>query len=811
MIGLLQNLRYGIRLMRKNPGFTTVAVLSLALGIGANTAIFSVINTVLLRPLPYADAGRLVVIGDGSPLWAEGPISYPNFLDWQAQNQVFEHMAAFQGEGITLMSASRPEAMSILKVSAEFFPTLGVKPIYGRDFLASEDKVGSAPVAILSHRLWQGRFGGNPDVIGTRLLLKGTLKAQSYTLIGILPPDFRFSGESDLYLPIGLWSDDGYLMKRENHDRTLGIARLKTGTTLEQARAQMATIAHRLQQQYPATNTGFKVRITPLRERATAQAQSTLLVLFCAVGFVLLIACVNVANLLLARSLARTKEVAIRQALGASRGRVMWQFLMESMLLGLAGGIAGLVLGAWTSGGLARLIPQELPLNGIPIDHRVLGFTLFISLLTGVVFGLAPALQASKLDLNGSLKEGGRTSGAGSGHHRIRSLLVVSEVALALVLLISAGLMVQSLWRLLKVDPGFNPDGVLTMALDMSDRKYGENPAHFMEFNAQLLESIRALPGIQYAGLVRPLPLSGGRSAMQFYREDLPVPPANAFPGADWRAASPGYFQAMGMSLLKGRFFENSDRQNSPTVAVINETMARSFWPGADPIGKRMRLGTPEMGLPWFTVVGIVHDAKPFGLEAAAPAEFFVSCLQLGSWVDMNLIVRTSSDNLGIATALRERVLALDREMVVSNIQTMDQRLAGTMAGRRSTTLTFGIFAALALTLAGVGIYGVMSFLMTQRAHEIGVRLALGATSRDVLKLAIRQGLGLTLAGVAVGLVGAYALTRSLASMLFSVRPTDPVTFIGVTALLVGVALLACYIPARRATKVDPIRVLRCE
>ncbi|HVN77905.1 MAG TPA: ABC transporter permease, partial [Terriglobia bacterium] len=614
MLGLLHNLRFGVRLMRRNPGFATVTVLSLALGIGANTAIFSVINTVVLRPLPYADAGRLVVIGESDRQWAEGPISYPNFLDWQAQNQVFERMAAFQNEGITIKSASRPEALPILKISSEFFPTLGVKPILGRDFLTPEDKAGSSPVVIMSHRLWQGRFGGDPGVIGSTLTLKGTLKAQSYTVIGVLPPDFRFSGESDLYVPIGLWSTDGYLMKRENHDRTLAVARLKAGTTLEQARAQMATIAGRLQQQYPATNAGLRVTVTPLRERVTAHARSMLLVLFCAVGFVLLIACVNVANLLLARSLVREKEVGIRVALGASCGRVIGQFLTESILLGLAGGIAGLALGTWASGGLARLVPQDLPLRGIPTDHRVLGFTLFISLLTGVVFGLAPALQASRLNLNTSLKEGGRTSSAGSGHHRLRRLLVVSEVALALVLLISAGLMVESLRRLLKVDLGFNPAGVLTMSLDMSDPKYDQNPALFMAFNAQLLESVRALPGIQYAGLVRPLPLAGGRSAMPFYREDLPVPPSNAFPGADWRVASPGYFQAMGMSLLKGRFFEDSDRHTTPLVAIINETMARNFWPGEDPLGKQMRIGQPEMGLPWFRIVGVVHDAKPFGL-----------------------------------------------------------------------------------------------------------------------------------------------------------------------------------------------------
>ncbi len=811
MLSLLRDLRYAIRMLGRSPGFTAVAVLTLALGIGANTAIFSVVDTVVLRPLPYADATRLVVICDNNPQWAEGPISYPNFLDWQAQNQVFEHMAAFQGEGIKLLSAARPESLSILKVSADFFRTLGVRPIHGRDFLASEDKAGSIPVAVMSHRLWQERFGGDPGVIGSTLILKGTLKAQSYTVIGVLPSDFRFIGEADLFLPIGLWSDDGYLTKRENHDRTLAVARLKVDTTLEQARAQMETISRRLLRQYPAANIGFRPTVTPMRERATSHARPALLILLGAVGFVLLIACANLANLMLARSLAREKEVAIRVAVGASRQRVIRQFLTESVLLGLLGGLAGLALGVWVSGGLTRLIPQELPLRGVIVDYRVLGFTFFISVLTGVVFGLAPALQSAELDLNASLKEGGRGSGPGSGHHRIRNALVISEVTLALVLLISAGLMVQSLRQLLKVDLGFDPAGVLAIGLDMSDPKYDQNPARFMSFNAQLLENVRALPGVRYAGLVRPLPLAGGRSAMPFYREDLPVPPPDAFPGADWRVASPGYFQTMGISLLKGRFFEDTDRKETPPVAIINETMARSFWSGEDPIGKRMRLGTPEMGLPWFTIVGIVHDTRPFGLEAAVPAEFFVSCLQLGSWVDMCLVVRTTSNPLGMAGALRDQVVALDREMVTSNIQSMEERLSATLAGRRATTFTFGVFAALALALAGVGIYGVMSHSVAQRTHEIGVRLALGATKRDVLRLAVGHGLVLTLAGVALGLVGASLLTRALASMLYGVRPTDPVTFISVTALLVGVALLACYIPARRATKVDPMVSLHYE
>ena len=811
MSALLQDLRYGLRMLAKNPGFTVVAVLTLALGIGANTAIFSVVNTVFLSPLPYPDAERLVIINEASKPMPEGPVSYPNFLDWQAQNQVFERMAVFQGEALTLVGVKVPESMPSLNVSADFFPTLGVNPIYGRSFLPSEDKAGAMPAVIMSYGLWQRRFGADPGLIGKSLSLKGTLGTRDFTVVGILPRDFKFYVPAELYVPIGLWGADGYLMKRENHDRTLALARLKPGVSLEQARAQMQTIASRLQQQYPKTNTGFGVTITPLRERVVGRVRRAVLVLLGTVCFVLLIACVNVANLLLARSVLRRKEVAIRVALGAGWGRVVRQLLTETILLGLAGGAVGLLLASWSSSALARLVPPGLPVGGVAIDYRVLGFTLLLSLLSGVAFGLAPALQASELDLHEALKEGGRSSTESFGHRRLRSLLVVSEVALALVLLISAGLMIQSFRLLLKVDPGFNVQGVLTVGLDMSDPKYQENPARFMAFNAQLLERVRAIPGVQYAGTARPLPLGGGRSTMPFYRADRPVPSGENFPAADWHAVSPGYFQAMGIPLVRGRDFADSDSQNTPQVAVISAGVARRHWPGEDPLGKRLRIGTPEMGLPWFTVVGVVGDTKPYGLEAAAPAELYVSCLQLGSWVDMSLVVRTASNPLGVAAAVRDQVLALDKEMVVSEVLTMEQRLAGTLAGRRTNMLLLGIFASFALVLAAVGIYGLMSYSVVQRTQEIGLRVALGARPADVLRLVVRQGMTLVLVGVGVGLAGSIAFTRVLRSMLFEVTPTDLVTFAGVSLLLTAVALLACYIPAHRATKVDPMVALRYE
>jgi putative ABC transport system permease protein len=814
MMGVLfQDLRYGLRMLAKSPGFTAVAVLTLALGIGANTAIFSLVNALLLRPLPYHDGNRLVVITEKTLQSPETPISYPNFLDWQTQNDAFERMAAFQPESLNITGVEVPENVGCLKVSASFFSTLGMKPILGRDFQPDDD-AGGNPVVLMSHGWWQRRFGADQGIVGRKLTLKGTLKAQSYTVIGILPPDFKFYGEADLYVPIGLWRGDGYLMKRENHDRTLAVARLKPAVTMEYARAQMNTIASRLEKQYPTTNAGWGATVTPLRERIVGSVRPAALVLLCAVGFVLLIACVNIANLLLARSLARYKEVAIRVALGAGRWRLVRQLLTESLLLALAGGTLGILLTLWGIESLTGLIPEDLRhavFGKITIDHRVLAFTLLVSLLTGIFFGLFPALPVSRPDLNEHLKEGERFSAARFERHRVRNFLVVCEVALAFVLLTGAGLLLRSFYRLLAVNPGFNPQNVVTIQLDTSDPKYDSNPAQFFAFNRQLLEHVQALPGVQHVGMVRPLPLGGGHSEMPFYLEGHPLPAQGQFPVTGWRGLSPGYFEAMGVPLLKGRFFAVSDNPNTPMVSVINESMARRYWPNEDPIGKRFRLGTSEMGLPWFIVVGVVGDTRPDGLAAGAPAEFYVSCLQLGSWADMSLVVKATSQPLQVAAAVREQVLALDKEMATSEPRSVDELLASSLAGRRVNALLLALFAAMALLLAGVGIYGVMSYAVTQRTHELGLRMALGAARLDIVKLVVGEGLILTLLGVAAGLAGAWGLTRFLRGMLFGTRPTDPVTYAGVSVVLVAVALLACYIPARRATKVGPMEALRYE
>jgi predicted permease len=813
MSALLQDLRYGLRMLANNPGFTAVAVVTLAVGIGANTVIFSLVNAALLRPLPYVDAERLVILTETTGHSPGTPVSYPDFLDWQKQSAGFESMAAFRHESINITGVDVAENVSIMAVSSSFFSTLGIKPVLGHDFEPADD-TGANPVVLMSYGLWQRRFGADAGVLGKKLTLKGTLKAQSYTVIGVLPRGFRFSGETDLFLPLGLWRGDGFLMKRENHDRTFVVARLKADASVESARAEMETIAARLEKQYPSTNAGFGAAVIPLRAQIAGAARPAIIILLCAVGFVLLIASVNIANLLLARSLSRSREIALRVALGAGRPRLVRQLLTESLLLALSGGVAGMLLSVWGVESLRGSIPgdlREAVLGRITIDHRVLFFTLIVSLLTGVLFGLVPALQISRPELNEDLKEGGRSSTVSFGRRRLRNLLVVAEVTLAFVLLVGAGLSLRSFYRLVAVDPGFNPHNVMTIQLDTSDPRFDADPAQFFAFNRQLLERVRALPGVEDAGLVRPVPLGGGRAEMPFYVEGRPIPARGQFPVGTWHAVSPGYFQAMGIPLRRGRSFDVADGSAAPTVSVISDGMARRYWPDDDPIGKRFRLGTPEMGLPWFTVVGVVGDTRPYGLATAVPVAFYVSCLQLGSWADMTLVVRTTSNPIEIAATVRRQVSGVDKEMATSEARTMEERLALSLASQRLNTWMLALFAALAVLLAAVGIYGVMSYAVSQRIHELGVRVALGATRLDILKLVVGEGLVLTLVGVGAGTVAAFGLARFLTGMLFGTMPTDPATYIGVSVLLIAVALVSCYLPARRATKVDPMVALRYE
>jgi putative ABC transport system permease protein len=806
----LQDIRYALRMLRKSPGFTAVAVLTLALGIGANTAIFSVVNAVLIRPLPYQDADRLVIMSEKTQQGPGFSVAYANFLDWREQNQAFEEVAAFQtGWSFKLTGGGIPERIMGSNVSANFFVALHVRPILGREFQPEEDSPGTSPVVILSYGLWQRRFGADPGLIGKALTLNG----QNSTVVGILPPGFRFYQQADVFLPIGLQAE-GILKGRGNHNGIFVLARRKPEVTMEEARAQMDTIARRLEQQYPETNTGHGVKLESLRESIVANARTAIFILFCAVGFVLLIACANVTNLLLARSTTREKEMSIRAALGASRLRVIRQLLTESLLLSLAGGVLGLLLGTWGFEGLMDLVPQDLhplAMGGFGIDYRVLGFTLLVVFFTATIFGMAPALQASKPALQESLKEGGRISTTGLGRNRFRNWLIVAEVGLALVLLISAGLLIKSFQQLLLVDPGFDPQNVLTMHVPLSESNFSSPAkiAQTMALNLQLEQTIQKIPGVISAATVWPLPFGNNNWFPSFYLEGRPLPKPDEFPVAEAHSVSPNFFQVMHIPLLKGRYFSERDVANALRVVVINKTMAQRYWPNEDPLGKRFRLGRPDLNLAWVTVVGIVGDTKFYGLDAAAESLIYLPSLQEPQ--DIFLVVRTASNPLGLAAAARKAVLNLDQDQPVDDIQIMEQRMSESVASRRVNMWLLGIFAVLALSLALVGVYGMMSYSVAQRTHEIGLRLALGAQPGDVLFLVVGRALLLAMTGVGVGLAGAFALTRFLSSLLFGVRPTDPLIFIGISILLTSITLLASYIPARRATKVDPMVALRYE
>ncbi len=801
---LWQDLRYGIRMLAKNPGFTAVAIITLALGIGANTAIFSVVNAVVLRPLPYADASRLISLEEKGHHSRELSISYPDLLDWQQQNQVFQNIAGFQSASFNIAGEYQPERIPGRNVTPNFFATLGAKPFLGRDFLPEDDHPGANPVVIVSHSLWERLLGADPNAVGKTLPLNG----RAYTIVGILPASFRFYLSSEIYAPIGLNAKE--LIVRGAHGGVYGIGRLKPAVTLEQARAQMNTIALRLQREYPSTNSGTGITLKPLREDLTGEVRPVVLILFGAVGFLLLICCMNVANLLLARAASRTREIAIRTAIGATRMRLLSQLLTESVLLGVLGGALGLLIGAWGTSAFAALLPAGLRrVAEISIDARVFGFTLAISLLAGMIFGLAPALHSLRLDLNTGLREQGRTSRFFSGHELFRNLLVVSEIALSLVLLTGAGLMIRSFASAVNVNLGLNPKNVLTMQVFLPDSKYHDD-AQARTFFDQLSERLKGIPGVEASGLITPLPLSGEGWQDAVLPEGQPKPEPGQFPSSDFHTISPGYFQAMGIQFLEGRDFSSADDQNSPAVAIISQSMARKYWPDEDPVGKRFQKGGGHGKMMILTVVGVAADTKQYGPAAKTLTEFYLSYRQ-NPLQRFALVLRTKSDPLAMQSAVREQVQALDKSQPVYAIQTMEQIVDGSLSPRRTNTQLLAGFAALALLLAAVGIYGVMAYFVTQRTNEIGVRVALGAQKRDILKLIVGKGTVLTLAGAAIGVVASIGVTRFLQSLLFGVSATDPLTFFVVPALLCGVALTACYIPARRAMRVDPMIALRYE
>lgn len=802
---LWQDLRYGFRMLVKSPGFMVVAVVALALGIGANSALFSVVNAVLLRPLPYEQPDRLVIMWEKAADM-DMSVAYPNFKDWEAESGSFEQMAAHRRDSFNLTGAGEPERLAGRMTSSSFFATLGVKMFKGRDFAAEEDRAGANRVVIINHRYWQKRFGGDASIIGKQL----TLNNQSYTVIGITPPSYRFGSDVDIFVPIGLFEEN--YKERGVHPGIYVIGRLKNGVSIEQGRADMDTLMAQLGQQYKEVGPNRHIHIESLYENTVQDVRPALLILLGAVAFVLLIACANVANLLLARAAARQKEIAIRTALGAGRWRLVRQLLTESVLLSLMGGALGLLLALWGTDLLASAVPDDIPrLADAGVDVRVLGFTMLVSFLTGILFGLAPAWQASKPDFNETLKEGDR--GSTGGRHRIRNALVIAETATALVLLIGAGLMIKSFWRLQKVEKGFDTSNLLTMQLSIPMTK--DEGHKVLGFFDRLTQKVKSVPGVEAVALTNGLPFYGVTET-SFWVEGRPRVNDQEHLMSVQYITTPDYFQTMGIRLKRGRLLSAQDRQETPLVTVVDESLAQKAFPNEDALGRRLTLGRDG---PAFEIVGIVEHVKQYGLDGEVPIDpqFYFSLDQIPDELlprvagRISLVVRTRTEPLGLAGAVRRQVLATDPNQPVFNIKTMDQIIAESVAARRFAMLLLAIFAGVALVLAAVGIYGVMAYSVEQRTHEIGIRMALGAQGRDILRLVVGQGMALTLIGVGLGLAASLALTRVMSSLLYGVSATDPSTFGVISLLLALISLLACYIPARRATRVDPMIALRYE
>ncbi len=809
---LFKDLRFAARMLWKNRGFAAVAVVALALGVGANTAVFSVVNAVLLKPLPYKDPDRLVRISGYSERIPGLSVSYPDFLDWRAQAASFELMAATQFGSYNLSGGGEPERLQGRNVSPEFFSVFGVAPALGRTFTEEENRPGQGRVVVLSHGLWQRRFGSDPSVLGRALTLNG----EPFTVVGVTPAGFRFGSATDVYVPLGSVVDKGMMM-RGNHPGIYVYARMKPGVTAEGAQQEMKTIAARLEAQYPDSNAGNSARVTPLGEFFVSEIRPSLLVLLGAVALVLLIACANIANLLLARAAARGREIAIRTALGASRLRVMRQLLVESLLLALVGGGAGLLLALWSVDLIRSLASDNLPPTAVVrLDSTVLLFTLGVSLLTGLFFGLAPAIQGSRADLNTSLKEGGRSQTGGAGRQRVRSALVVAEVALSLLLLVGAGLLLKSFVRLREARLGFEPRGLLTMQVSRSVGK-GQPPAAAAAYFDELRGRVASLPGVESVAYAAGMPQLGAPETTTWV-EGRPQPPPDKMPQTVLYITSPGYLDAAGIRLLRGRFFDERDTLRTQRVAVIDEAFARALFPGEDPVGRHLQ-GFEAEHIPPAEIVGVVEHVNHYGLNAPEPVapqlyypfkqtpEQFLGEVLSGVFI----AARTSGDPAALAPAVRRESQAIDPSQPLYNVSTMDEVVAQSIAAQRLSTTLLAFFAGVALLLAGVGIYGVMSYAVTQRRHEIGVRMALGAQPRDVLRMVVGQGMLLALVGLALGLGGALALTRVLSSLLYGVSATDLTVFLAVPFALAAVALLANLVPARRAMRVDPLVALRYE
>jgi len=804
MSATVQDLKFAIRMLAKSPGFTLVAVLTLALGIGANTAIFSIVNAVLLRPLPFQDSAQLVLMRETYKGVGNVSVSYPNFLDWRQQSHSFSSMAVINNVAFNLSGVPQPENIGGYAVSPNFLALVGVRPVLGREFLPSEEKPGTAPVILLSYQLWQSHLGADPAVIGRSITLDG----RSFSIVGILPPAFRLLDRTDVLVPIGVFAAD--LTDRGERGDTDVVGRLSPGVRLAQAAVEMNTITARLAAQYPQTNHGFGAHLESFREAFSGDTRLAVLVLFGAVVFVLLIACVNVANLFLVRGAARAREIALRQAFGASRGRLIRQMLTESLVLAFCGGVLGIILGAWGVSSLGYLLPADsLQTMGVRMDLSVFLFAAVIIVLVALAFGLIPALQATLPDLQATLKEGGRSATSTSAQHRLRGALAIAETALALVLLVGAGLMLKSLYHLIQVSPGFQPARVLYMEMDLRTDQYSKDPA-ILNFWQQVLDRVRVIPGVESVALGTVVPLTGNHRRSDITIEGLPTPGPGEFPHPDRHNVSATYLTTMGIPLLRGRNFSEADNETAPDVALINSTMARRFWTDGDPIGKRFLWGHPGKDEKWITIVGVVADTKLYGLDNPARLEVYSPYRQRPS-ADMNLVVRSTMDPASLTSAIRASVAAIDKDQPIFDVHTMQQLVDDSISTRRLTLVLLGIFSALALILAAIGIYGVMAYSVALRTQEIGIRMALGAQQKDVLRLILGQGARIAFFGVTIGLVAAAALARLLSSLLFSVSASDPITFAAVSILLVAIALLACYIPARRALRVDPIIALRYE
>ena len=809
---LWQDIRFGFRMLRK-PAFTLIALLTLALGIGANTAIFSVVNAVLLNPLPYPQSERIMEVCTKGTSFDCSSVSYPNFLDWQRENQDFQAVAAYRFDDFNLTGQDAAERLRGEMVSADFFPILGIKPPLGRVFSADDDHIGAAPVALISDGFWKRKFGGSPDIIGKTMTLNGA----NYSIIGVVPPGFQFGRSRDVWVPIGQWNNPTF----EDRRAALGmrvIGRLKPGVTLAQARADMDGIGRGLAASYPQADAGSSVTVRSLKDWIVGDAGRFLYVLLGAVAFVLLIACANVANLLLARAIGRSREFAIRAALGAGRARVIRQLLTESVLLAAAGGALGLLIAAWGTRAVISILPDALPRSGeIGMDSRVFIFTALISLVCGILFGLAPALKTSRPDLQETLKEGGR--GSSGTRHRVQGVFVTVEVAMALVLLIGAGLMLRSLARLWSVDPGFNPHNVLTFNVALAPALAG-NATAARNALRDLHDRLGAMSGVEAVSLVAgSLPVSGSDSELPFWREGQPKPASeSAMDVALFYLVEPEYLKSMGIPLERGRFLTVQDAAHAPFIVVVDESLAQKYFPGEDPIGKRLNIDLLGYQA---EIVGVVKHVRHWGLDTDSQqpiqAQFYLPLDQLPDQFmpllvnSVTIAMRTQGPPAAMAGAVRQTVSAANKENVVYDVESMDSIVSDSLADRRFSMALLGVFAALALILSSVGIYGVISYVVGERTHEIGIRIALGAQQRDVLRQMLRHGIQMAFPGIAVGLAAALLLTRLLTKMLYGVSAADPLTFVGVAVMLSLVALAACYVPARRATRVDPMIALRYE